>query len=327
MKKWFWHVALGFAGIVIIALAGQAFREATYQRSALSDYPPPGRLIDIGGRKIQLDCRGTGTPIVVFESGLDVWGSLSWRLVHDEIAKTTRACAYSRAGILWSDPSDGPHDGTAIATDLHAALHGAGERPPYILAGHSLGGSYSLLYNKLFGDDVVGFVLVDPSHPDQWKRFESATGKQHKPPPIIIHVLARMPWLGLRGSVQASAPIEEKIKTAFAPKGFLATTLETEAWDQTFAETRSATHLDARPLIVLSAMKPYTTDMLEGDGITAEQALKFQEALSDLHAEMASWSSVGEHRIVADSAHYIQLERPDRVIQAINDVIERVRAK
>ena len=59
--------------------------------------------MDIGGRKIQMDCRGIGSPTVVLQSGLDALGSLSWAAVHDEIVKTSRVCAYSRSRILWSD--------------------------------------------------------------------------------------------------------------------------------------------------------------------------------------------------------------------------------
>jgi len=111
-------------------------------------FPLQGKLVDIGGRRIQLDCRGTGSPIVIFESGLDINGSLSWSAVHDEIAKTTRACAYSRAGIMWSDPKDGPQNAKTIAEDLHAALAAAGEKPPFVLVGHSLGGPYIMTYTN-----------------------------------------------------------------------------------------------------------------------------------------------------------------------------------
>jgi hypothetical protein len=59
-----------------------------------------GELVDIGGRRVQLDCRGVGTPTVVFESGLDLNGSLSWSAIHDEIAKATRECPTSTYGAF-----------------------------------------------------------------------------------------------------------------------------------------------------------------------------------------------------------------------------------
>src|ERR1035438_9396618 len=127
--------------ILFVAIAGVVYEMIGRSRAA-HEFPPHGKMVDIGGRRIQLDCRGAGTPTVIFESGFDWNGSLSWSAVHDEIAKTTRACAYSRAGIMWSDPKDGTQSGKTIAEDLHAVLATAGESPPFVLVGHSLGGPY-----------------------------------------------------------------------------------------------------------------------------------------------------------------------------------------
>jgi hypothetical protein len=111
-----------FALLATLSLVVGPIWEQLDRRRAMRDFPAPGRMIDIGGRRIQMDCRGVGAPTVVFESGLGFFGSLSWTRVQDEVAKFTRACAYSRAGILWSDDRDGPHNGEGVARDLHAAL-------------------------------------------------------------------------------------------------------------------------------------------------------------------------------------------------------------
>ena len=110
MKRWTRRVALALAGLTVIALGTGASYEATVRHRATRAYPVRGRLVDIGGRRLQLDCRGAGSPTVVLESGLDHLGSLAWATVHDSIARTTRVCAYSRAGILWSDAAPGPFD-------------------------------------------------------------------------------------------------------------------------------------------------------------------------------------------------------------------------
>src|SRR6476660_9508600 len=145
MNKWLGRIALVLVVIVAIVILFGAGYETIGRRNAARDFPPPGKLVDIGGRRIQLDCRGTGSPTVVFEAGLDMGGSLSWYGVHDSIAKTTRACAYSRAGIMWSDPVSGAQTGKGIAYDLHAALDKGGELPPYVLVAHSLGGPYTMI--------------------------------------------------------------------------------------------------------------------------------------------------------------------------------------
>src|SRR5688572_7029859 len=125
--------------VVAAILVASAGREAWIRHRVEQELPPRGRMVDVGGHRLQIDCQGTGTPVVVFESGLDANGSLSWYKVQGEVASFTRACAYSRAGILWSEAAAGPRDGTAVATDLHRLLERAGERPPYVLVRHSVG--------------------------------------------------------------------------------------------------------------------------------------------------------------------------------------------
>jgi pimeloyl-ACP methyl ester carboxylesterase len=166
-------------------LTGASF-EWLSRRGARTRFPVQGRLVDIGGRHLQLDCRGSGSPTVVFEAGLDMLGSLSWAAVHDSVAKITRACAYSRAGIMWSDASTAPFSSEQVARDLRAVLRNAGESAPFIMVGHSLGGPYVMTFNALYGPEVAGVVLVDASHPDQVAQIEKATGMPMTPPTGIL---------------------------------------------------------------------------------------------------------------------------------------------
>src|SRR5262245_34442033 len=110
------------AALAVLALAG-AGCESVYEAEAVREHPVEGKLVQVDRhRQIQLDCRGEGSPTVVFQSGGDMLGSLAWEPVHDRVARTTRACAYSRAGILWSDPASGRFEPEEVARDLHAAL-------------------------------------------------------------------------------------------------------------------------------------------------------------------------------------------------------------
>jgi pimeloyl-ACP methyl ester carboxylesterase len=132
---------------------------------ASRNHPVLGKLVDIGGRRIQIDCRGKGSPTVVLESGIDILGSLSWAAVHDEIAQTTRVCAYSRAGILWSDPNTGTVDSKSVAQDLHEALTKSGETGPWVMVGYSAGVPSTMIFTSLYESEVAGLVLWMPLTP------------------------------------------------------------------------------------------------------------------------------------------------------------------
>ncbi len=334
MKQWIVYVCLGLIALVVLAtIVGVAY-EMFSRRQAVQKFPPPGKLVDIGGRRIQLDCRGTGSPTVIFESGLDLSGSLSWSAVHDEIAKTTRACAYSRAGIMWSDAHNTHQNGKSIAEDLHAILSKAGEQGPFVLVGHSLGGPYIMIYTKYFGAEVAGLVFVDASHPDQVQRFDAvAKISGSKLIPLIEKMGALLNWTGV---VRVVADTSEKMPNLpdsvdLAVKAYTPTSLwpmlkESEALEQTLAEAGTFRQLGDRPLFVLTSTAPFPEKAIADLNITAEQAKQHQEIWKQMQEELATWSSSSQHKLVPDAGHYIQFDRPDIVIEAVRSVVENVRA-
>src|SRR5258708_34307889 len=149
------HLA-AILGLLIIA-------RASAQGLAAQEYPPPGRLIDIGGRKLHLYCTGKRGPTVILMAGGGAF-SIDWTLVQPKVAKDTGVCSYERAGLAWSDP--GPADETVEQTisDLHALLKTAGEKSPYLLVGASVGGIYIQAYQRAFPKEVVGLVFSNSSN-------------------------------------------------------------------------------------------------------------------------------------------------------------------
>ena len=332
MKRWIRRIALGLAFLLILALIIGAGYEITGRRRAAREFPAPGKLVDIGGRRIQLDCRGTGSPTVVFEAGLDMNGSLSWSTVHDSIAKTTRACAYSRAGIMWSDPHDRPLTGRTVAEDLHATLRAAEELAPFVLVGHSIGGPYIMIYTKYFGSDVAGLVFVDASHPDQVSRFKEVT-------PVTIHesmrvykvaaALSRTGFVRAMSGSAGGAP-NEPSAAARASAAYASTSLgtlvkESDALDATLAEAGTFRQLGDRPLFVLTAAAPKSSEDLAAMKMTAAQGKRWSEIWGTMQDEEAAWSSRSQHTVLPDASHYIQFDRPDAVIRAIQSVVDSVR--
>ena len=333
MKKWIGRIALGLVGVVAIVILIGAGYEIAGRRSAAREFPAPGKLVDIGGRRIQIDCRGTGTPTVVFEAGLDMGGSMSWYGVHDSIAKTTRACAYSRAGVMWSDPTPGAQTGKSIAYDLHATLNKAGERPPYVLVAHSLGGPYAMIYTKYFGADVAGLVFVDASHPDQVTRRKSLTswtiGEAMKQARMASH-LSRL-GLVRKATAADSAPPEPayavRATAAYTSTSLPAMLKEVDSFNATLSEAGTIRELGDRPLFVLTATKPLPESERVGMKLTPAQAAEYEALWVQMQNEEASWSSRSQHQLVPESGHYIQFEKPNVVIAAVRSVIDSVRAK
>lgn len=327
---------LGIALVTTLALiiAGGVAYEAINKWQAGRDFPPSGKLVDIGDRRLQLDCRGQGSPTVVFESGLDMLGSLSWSAVHDKVAAITRACAYSRAGILWSDSTSGRRDARAIAADLHAVLQQAGEIGPLVLVGHSLGGLYVMAYTQAYSSEVAGLVLVDTTHPDQIARLAETgvpTGMSSSAQ-NIQEIAARLQWIGLvrafanaQGTMPHMPSRTDAIMKAYAATSLGPMLAESAALETSLAQAGAARDLGQRPLYVLTAMAPFTVEAQQQMGITSVQASWVKEIWRELHEEAASWSSQGRHESVSDANHYIQFDRPDRVIAAVSTVVGDVR--
>lgn len=324
--------ALAVLGIIAITVVTGATYETAMRRSTAKRYPAPGRMVDVGGRRIQIDCRGAGSPTVVLEAGLDDLGALSWAAVHDSIAQTSRVCAYSRAGIMWSDPADAPFDARLAARDLHAALAAAGEHAPWLMVGHSIGGPYITIFTALYPSEVAGLVYVDPSHPDQFAQFNAAMGRRMEPPPAIFAIGNALAWSGLVRVMPASpAPgtwprVLNEVPPAFLPLSVRGMLAEVRAVDATLAEAGKYRQLGDRPEVVLTAMAPAPPEELKANGITASEHARLRAVSKALHMSQSRWSTQGRHELVDDATHNIQLSRPDVVIRAVRDVVSAVRA-
>lgn len=311
-------------------LLGTGF-ESFSRREARRNFPVQGRLVDIGGRRLQLDCRGAGSPTVVFEAGLDLLGSLSWAAVHDSVAQTTRACAYSRAGIMWSDASTAPFTSAQVARDLHAALRSAGEAGPFVMVAHSLGGPYVMAFTALYGSQVAGVVLVDASHPDQLAQLEKATGKAMTPQTGILvfgSSIARtgLPRLMTRNVAPPRAPgLVREISASYAATSLGSLVREATALPTTLAEAGRFRDLGARPLIVLVAMAEMSAAELQMQQMTREQEKAFRTVWKQLQQDASTWSRRSHLVVVSDATHFIQYDRPDVVITAVHEVVRDVR--
>jgi pimeloyl-ACP methyl ester carboxylesterase len=131
--------------------------------------PPPGKLVDLGGFRLHLHCTGARSPAIVLDAALGA-SSLSWSLVQPELAKWSRVCSYDRAGFGWSDAGPMPRTAGRIADELRTLLDRGGVRPPFLLVGHSFGGLVVQIFAQRFRSETAGMVLVDPAHAEDWVR-------------------------------------------------------------------------------------------------------------------------------------------------------------
>ena len=153
----------GIVGVLLVlGLVGWIY-EPLAEAADAKAYPPPGKMVDVGGYRLHLNCTGSGSPTVVIESGLGD-SSATWGWVQPEVAKTTRVCTYDRAGMGWSETSPQPRTAREFAKELHTLLAKANEPGPYVLVGHSLGGYTVRVYAHDYPAEVVGVVFVDPQN-------------------------------------------------------------------------------------------------------------------------------------------------------------------
>ena len=155
---------VGLFVLVALLLFAGALYQAIGSAQDARKYPPPGRIVDVGGHRLHLYCAGEGGPSVVMDSGLP-GSSLSWRLVQPEVAQFARVCSYDRAGLGWSEAGPKPRTSQQVVEELHTLLASAGIEAPYVLVGHSFGAFTARLYASTYPKEVAGLVLVDPLHP------------------------------------------------------------------------------------------------------------------------------------------------------------------
>ena len=303
-----------FLGLIAYMLVREAIARSKYQ----AEYPPPGQMISLETHDIHLYCVGTGSPTVVFEADLDQYGSLSWDFVQGEIGKYTRACSYDRAGIMWSEPGPRPRDGETIAAELKTILENAGEEGPYVLVGHAFGGAYIRIFAGQNSDDVCGMVLVESSHPEMLTRYEQVGVKPEIPDKNIRPLILLLSHMGspgrYKGNIYDLPPEIYDPVEAFLPESSMAWFDEKVEAPTTLAQTGMYEYLGDFPLIVIASA---TTSTSLGD-----QGLVLQDLWIDLQQELLALSDNSELRAY-EVGHYPQLQSPELVIEAIQDVFGR----
>jgi pimeloyl-ACP methyl ester carboxylesterase len=332
---------ISLCGVLLLLVAE---KPANAFDTAAAPYYRAHRLVDIGqGRKLNLYCVGSGSPVVVFDYG---WGGppTSWKYVQPAIGKLTTACSYDRAGYGFSDAGPLPRDTSALVGDLHRLLVMAHLNPPYVFVGHSLAGMDGALFADKYLNQMAGMVLVDPAFAHQDEKFNAIAGVKDKfasftpdyAECIAVAKSGQLPTDDRRvqdcldRDPQDDATARSiKDRWDMSVAHWITLQSESEAAVQSSGSgDLDSAELDAArrnwgdlPLIVLTSSDKHYA------GFSAEQVPAMSKLWNSGHEELASRSTRGRNIEVPGSDHYIQLDHPAVVIQAIEHVLKLARQR
>jgi pimeloyl-ACP methyl ester carboxylesterase len=313
-------------------------------QSAQPPFPPPGKLVDVGGWRLHLNCTGearASQPTIILEPGLGDF-SVEWSLVQPSVAKFARVCSYDRAGDGWSELGPHPRTLRQIVYELHTLLEKAGVKPPLVLVGHSYGGWLVRLYASTYKADVAGMVLVEAGAENPWRMMDgklirsSELVKGQTVPAVEVSKPLRISDIPPAALSQMKAgaeslakhpnepprdklpPDAQRMRTwALGQVGHIAAGVnpfEHEELAGLRAErAKSKYPLGDLPLIVLTR------------GISEEDTKALEEEHRQDHTSVAAMSRNGKLVVAKQSGHHVQLDEPELVIQAIRDVLAALR--
>jgi pimeloyl-ACP methyl ester carboxylesterase len=313
-----------------------------------SQYPPPGKLVDIGGWRLHLHCTGADGPAVVFLSGAGDF-SFDWSLVQPAVADFALACSYDRAGSAWSDPGPIPRTMRQEAYELHSLLQKAGVDRPYVLVGHSYGGLLVRRFAESYPDEVAGMVLVDPTHEDTVLMVNSKLVRMREmankdmPVPAVQTKLASPPRSPSPKELQEFRDFQkfikaDQIQSPFdrlpAPvqsvrlwalsrplvpegQGYMA-----EEMAEMHAGQRVTEHsLGDKPVEIIIPTKRVETP----PGISADEWAKLNEEKVRQKESLGRLSRNSKVVVAPRSGHHVMLDEPAVVVQAVREVVEAAR--
>jgi pimeloyl-ACP methyl ester carboxylesterase len=262
------------------------------------------KKIDIGGYGLWIQCFGQGTPAVIVEAGMGdpaINTNSSWKVVTSAIAQTTQICLYNRAGVSPSDgvPVQDQYTRTSqdMVKDLQTLLVNANVPPPYILVGHSIGGYNVRLYASQYQNEVVGMVLVDSSHPDQWSEMAAVLPPEQPDESGGLKAI--------RSDITNPSSNPERMDVIASA-----------------AQVRATKSLDDLPLVVVSSRK-HIWNMVAN--FPPDLSAKLDQIWQDLQIDLAGLSSNSAHIIATQAGHFIQVDEPQLVIDAILKVISQAK--
>lgn len=298
--------------LLVTAIAGAA--GTVMAATSSNPAPASGHVYLANGHRLYLECAGSGSPTVVLFNGLGEW-TPNWAWVQSKVSRSTRVCAFDRAGEGWSGGTAVREDGHRLASDLHALLRVARVPGPYVLAGHSVGGTYALVYAKDYPAQVAGVALIDSATPYQFDLPDyPGFYRMWKRGSALLPVAARtaMGRMMLRSGFGSLPPRARDAARAFnsSPRQLTASRVEFLQLPTVFDQAKALHSLHGKPVAVLSA----TVGQMRGWAAAQDR--------------LAHLSTNSTHRTVPGATHAALLEDKTfarATARAITDVVARAR--
>ncbi len=274
---------------------------------------PPGAFFSLETNKIHLHCVGEGSPIIVFDSG--VGGShMDWINVQSSAGELTQACSYDRSGYGWSEMGIKPRTSKRIVNELTQLLKKAKKEPPYILVGHSFGGLNMQLFARTNPDNVIGLILIDSIHAEQYKRFEDAGIE-------IPTVNTTRFLLGSKDQVTRGMPEEYKdiaYKLVRSDKALSSMFNELRNINISTEEIKNANEMPDIPVTVIThGKKVWDSAMFKN----------MEEIWLELQAKLSKSTSKGKLLVAEESGHHIHLKQPKLILDEIKIILKKNKGK
>jgi len=319
-------IALSVAALACAAVAASASFNAVSLLYFRAHNLPPGDMYVIAGHRMHVICTGSGSPTLVLDAGLGN-DALVWGGVQPWLSRTTRVCAYDRAGFGWSDALPSPRDAEHITSELHQLLVQANISAPIVLMGHSIAGIYIRDYATRFPADVAGLVFVDSSTPlqNQNSAFRAFITKLPSPLLMRLESIAGVPRL--RGECSQTFPdfdahAGKLLAEENCHEQFGAEAAELDSFTRSGEETVHTGPYGALPILIFS-QDPLTT-------LSQPNSPKYLVDLANVWNQMQSdllKLSTHSRRIIAKgSTHYVQLDRADLIKKEIPLFVEQIRS-
>jgi len=320
------HLLLALAGLIGAALAVCAVRQSQSVRREVPLFPAPGRLVDIGGRRLHLICIGEGGPTVVFEpSGFG--GALSSSAARMEIGAKSRVCSYDRMGTGWSDAGPPVISVGLLADDLDQLLDRAEIRPPYVLVPSSIGGLTVELYARRHPERVAGLVFLDAANSDGLEAFAPRVTWAARQAACLTTLAARLGLVRAFDLFQLNKANTEDsaraISRLYRVEPFATLCGMVDGLAQTVAEFRNAPPLASDvPLAVLTAE---TTTGLVPPALTSLVRIRddFTREHQNVAQAFARRSTRGTWKLVPGSGHLIASSQPHAVVEAVLELMKK----